>query len=63
MVTLNPRNKPIVILEKAGVIKNIMQERLIETAIKRLKNECFKKYLFQVLTPRKRSLYSNYPHN
>jgi hypothetical protein len=27
MVTLNPRNKPNVILEKAGVIKNIMQER------------------------------------
>jgi len=27
MVTLNPRNKPIVILEKAGGLKNIMQER------------------------------------
>lgn len=63
MVTLNPRNKPHVILEKAGCLKNIIQERYKETAIKSLKNECFKKYLFQVLTPRKRSLYSNYPHN
>lgn len=36
MVTLNPRNKPQVILEKAGSLKNIMHERYKETAIKRL---------------------------
>jgi len=41
MVTLNSRNKPSVNLEKAGSLKNIMQESYKETSIKRLKNECF----------------------
>jgi len=34
-----------------------------ETAVKQLENECFKKYLFKVLTPPLGSLYSSYPHN
>lgn len=53
MVTLNPRNKPDVNLEKVRTLKIIMQESNKETSIKSLKNEWFKKYLFQVLTPRK----------